>query len=267
MSNGGGAELAFKIVRYKSEEEMRDSTPPNNTIGVITSEKISSWIFSAEKPNSPDKGMLWIQTGNNSLVKFNALKKNSLMVYPLRAEQYKNGVWETVIIKTYINNNGWVDWIIDIILLENGIFNNDYWEDEIIQNLTKYQKDNYFYFDTKGNFYKTFYTKPVSFNGLTSIELKCQKAYNSDSGSNDMIRLSIYENLEILTADNFECKNSIKYGTFSEEEIGKIKLDISDLSKEYYIKIGIKCNSTNSEKDGADFKIFSLKALIEPTSD
>lgn len=56
-----------------------------------------------------EEGEVWITTGTSSTVAFNALKKNSLMVYPLSAKQYVGGAWTDVTAKTY-QSGKWVDW-------------------------------------------------------------------------------------------------------------------------------------------------------------
>lgn len=112
LSGGsGGARLNFKIVSYKSESELLNDTPQENTIGVITENDISSWIFSSKQPSNPSDKMLWIKTGDSSSVEFNALKKNGVMITPLVASYYTLGVWKPVTAKSF-RNNKWVDWFI-----------------------------------------------------------------------------------------------------------------------------------------------------------
>lgn len=57
-----------------------------------------------------DEGAVWIQTGNSSPVEFNALKKNSIHIYPLSAKQYVGGAWVDKDAKSY-QSGAWVDWI------------------------------------------------------------------------------------------------------------------------------------------------------------
>lgn len=54
-------------------------------------------------------GGVWVSTGTASVVKFNALKKNALEVYPIHANQYINGAWVKRTAKTY-QNGIWKDW-------------------------------------------------------------------------------------------------------------------------------------------------------------
>lgn len=111
---GGGASspLNFKIVAYATEEELVAAQPKENTIGVVTTTPINGWVFSSEEPteNLVD-GLIWIQTDSSSDIAFNALKKNSMMVYPSISYQYLSGSWNELTAKSYLNNS-WVDWYV-----------------------------------------------------------------------------------------------------------------------------------------------------------
>ena len=56
-----------------------------------------------------EEGTVWITTDNSSPVGFNALKKNGLMVCPLKASQYIDGAWVEKTAKSY-QGGAWVDW-------------------------------------------------------------------------------------------------------------------------------------------------------------
>ena len=103
----GGASLNFKVVGGLAQP----SNPKVNTIWVSTSEKITSWIFASEASAKPAEGMVWFLTGKTSQAAFNALRKNTVMVYPLSAKQYVGGVWIDKTAKTY-KNGAWADWIV-----------------------------------------------------------------------------------------------------------------------------------------------------------
>lgn len=103
---GGGASLNFKVVGGTSAP----ASPKENTIWVNTSAEITSWVFSVTEPETPAAGMVWISVGTTSPVEFNALKKNSIMVYPLSAKQYVSGAWVDKEAKSY-QDGAWVDWL------------------------------------------------------------------------------------------------------------------------------------------------------------
>lgn len=55
-------------------------------------------------------GEVWIYNGVNSKVEFNALKKNGIQVYPLRAKQYVGDAFVDAVAMSY-RNGKWVDWL------------------------------------------------------------------------------------------------------------------------------------------------------------
>lgn len=114
-SGGTGAGLNFKVVGGTTEPV----SPSENTIWVDTDVDISEWILSASEPDAPREGSLWLILGTSSRVAFNALKKNTLMVYPLAAKQYVDGAWVGVTARSMINGE-WVEWIADTYLFVNG---------------------------------------------------------------------------------------------------------------------------------------------------
>lgn len=118
---GGSNPLNFKIVSYATEEELLAATPKENTIGIVTTDTITSWIFSATEPTEPMEGMVWITTGATSTVAFNALKKNDIQVYPLSAKQYISGAWVDKTAKSW-QSGEWVSWV--TFVFQNGAFTN-----------------------------------------------------------------------------------------------------------------------------------------------
>ena len=111
LSGSGGSTLNFSVKAYSSMEDLMASTVRENTIGVITSAAISSWVLSPNEPTNSTQGMLWIVTGKNSPVAFNALNKNGIYVYPVAAKQYTGSSWADVTAKSY-SNGVWKDWYI-----------------------------------------------------------------------------------------------------------------------------------------------------------
>jgi hypothetical protein len=94
---GGGVALKFKVVGGTSAP----SNPVENTFWINTDTPITYWIFSGT-PEIKEEGTVWIQTGAFSPNAFNALKgNNAILVYPLTAKQYINGVWVDKPAKVY----------------------------------------------------------------------------------------------------------------------------------------------------------------------
>jgi len=103
----GGVALNFKVV----DGTAQPANPKENTIWVITSEKMTGWVFSATEPEAPAEGMVWIATGVASPVAFNALKRQGMMIYPLLAKQYFGGIWEPITAQSF-QNGVWRDWLV-----------------------------------------------------------------------------------------------------------------------------------------------------------
>ena len=117
----GGVPLNFKVVSYETEEELVAASPKENTVGVVTADTITSWIFSATEPTEPVEGMVWFTTSTTSHAAFNALKKNTLQVYPISAKQYIGGAWVRKTAKIY-QNGQWKEAFADLILLDKNGF-------------------------------------------------------------------------------------------------------------------------------------------------
>lgn len=105
---GGGSSLNFKVIAVSSEL-LLPATAKENTIAVITTTPITSYVFSSSAPTSPTEGMVWLVTGTASTVEFNAIKKNGLWVYPTGCQQYVSGAWVQKTVKTYMSG-AWQDW-------------------------------------------------------------------------------------------------------------------------------------------------------------
>ena len=97
---GGGSDLNFKVISVASESAL-PSSAAENTIAVITTTAITSYVFSSTAPTSPTEGMVWFATGTASGVGINAIKRNGLWVYPAGCQQYVSGTWVSKTAKTY----------------------------------------------------------------------------------------------------------------------------------------------------------------------
>lgn len=100
----GGGGLNFKVVADLTQP----GSATENTIWVMA-EKIGAYYFSATQPENMQEWDVWFPIGTSSTVSFNALKKNTLEVYPLSAKQIVGGVLTDVTAKSY-QNRAWMDW-------------------------------------------------------------------------------------------------------------------------------------------------------------
>lgn len=104
IGGGSGGGLNFKVVGNP-----QPVNPKENTIWLNTDVKITGYSFAAEQPENLQPGEVWISTGTSSTIAFDALKKNTLMVYPLSAKQMgQDGVLVDVTAKSW-QNGEWVD--------------------------------------------------------------------------------------------------------------------------------------------------------------
>lgn len=98
-----GMELNFEVVGNP-----QPSNPKENTIWLNTDQEITGWHFSENQPENMAEGEVWFKTGNFSDVSFNALKENTIQVYPSSVIQWVSGELKEVVAKTY-KNGAWVD--------------------------------------------------------------------------------------------------------------------------------------------------------------
>jgi len=116
VGGGGGGGLNFTVKAYKSLD-VRPASAAENTIAVITDTAIPEWAISSLEPDVQLSGMLWIYSGTSGAVQFNALKKNSIVIFPGSVMQFVDGAWKYV--DAYIFQNG--QWI-QFALAWNGYY-------------------------------------------------------------------------------------------------------------------------------------------------
>lgn len=122
--SGGTNPLNFFVKTYPAETELKADKPKENTIGVITTTTMTSWGFYATEPTVPEVGMVWFFVKTESVVEFNALKKNAIQVYPFSAKQYVDSKWVEVAAMSYING-AWVEWDTRNFVFKSGSGFND----------------------------------------------------------------------------------------------------------------------------------------------
>lgn len=109
-AGGGGTSLNFDVKRYSTKAELLAATSKENTIGIISEHEMTGWIIDFNQPEELTEGMVWIPVGTYSAVEFNALKKNTIQVYPLSAKQMVSGALVNVEAMSY-QGGEWVEWI------------------------------------------------------------------------------------------------------------------------------------------------------------
>ena len=208
----------------------KPQNPKENTIWLNTDVAIPSWTFNAADPGSGDEGAVCIKTGNASDYPFNALKKNSLMVYPLYAEQYVSNAWGIVEAQIF-KNNTWNSLLAEVVLFD-GVLNTatfgDYEQQDGVKNFTISNGDIRFYFYNSSRF-----TKLFDVTAFNRIEMYF-KHYNSVG-------------VEIYLVDESGNKNKlVRSGT--EASGSTVTYDVSAYTGKYYVQLstGQKPNDTTT---------------------
>jgi len=101
----GGAALNFKVVPGLTQP----GTALENTIWVKT-ESMTGYVFSAETPENPTEGLLWLTIADSSSIKATVPVGNEhITVYFLSGAIYVSGAWETVECMIY-QGGVWLSW-------------------------------------------------------------------------------------------------------------------------------------------------------------
>lgn len=226
---GGSNPLNFKIVSYATEEELLAASPKENTIGIVTSDTITSWIFSDTEPTETIEGMVWISTGTSSPTTFNALKKNTLQVYPLSAKQYIGGAWVDKTAKSY-QGGAWVDWILDINILEKGVNTASNWSGG------SYQSDGTMKFTrpTNSNPY-TQYTK-------TTYDLTHYNVL-------EVVITAVGNGYTAVGVMNAQTDSSSEVATIVNPKVGAHQVDISSITGAYPIGVWLAVGGSVTVSD------------------
>lgn len=237
---GGGTSLNFSIVGGTSQPV----NPKENTIWVNTDTRISGWVFSASDPESPTEGMVWILTGISSTVKFNALKKNGIQVYPISAKQYINGVWVN---KTAMSYQGgkWVNWLKteNFLYYRGNFYNGQSLSEQYNQGCT------YTFEDDRIDIYAGSYTgnavylyfDPISLAGKTKLIVRAKSNGNfSTTGDRDwMCGFAVYASKTNNPDWGDPHANRLK---LSAGEKIDLTLDVSAINDTRYVVIRTSCS-------------------------
>lgn len=237
---GGGVPLNFKVV----DNTTKTANPPQNTIWVNTDTPITRWYFSAAQPEGMEDGAVWFLTGVSSFAEFNALKKNGILVYPLKANQYISGALVDKTAKSY-QNGEWVDWWDGTIYNYGNLYEHitggwKNWGSTVTPTIT-YTKD-YIEMEASGTSGKMCAHRVANtfdLTGVTSIKAEIQ--------SNKYNRCSIYA--------RHATTGVMSYVRSTANDKKTVTLDTSKLSGEHMIMMRIDW----SESETFWMRIYSLK--------
>lgn len=105
--SAGAAGFAFRVKAYplafpQTEEE--------NTVGILSPEAPARYAFANARPEGAvPEGTVWIRTGAASPAPVRATGSGSILLYPLAAEQYRQGLWTPCAAKTF-SGGAWRSW-------------------------------------------------------------------------------------------------------------------------------------------------------------
>ncbi len=242
-NGGGGGGLNFKVTAYRDEQTLLAATPPNNTIGVVTTVKIGRYAFRPTRPTDPVEGLVWFCTGLTSPVAFNALKKNELYIYPQTCQQYISGAWVDVVAKSRLNGV-WVDWWDGELYVAGNEYegvtggwvaipkgydssNNTTGTPEMIRSENsmtfKMSGPNGAIVCTKNKVNVTDYSTLV-FDGV----------FSGTNGQASLCNIRVWGDI-----GSYSSGNSVASKSITVDSNGTVTLDIADLSGEYYIGIAL----------------------------
>lgn len=247
LSGGaGGVRLNFKIVAYKSESELLNATPQENTIGVVTTTKFSSWILSHTEPSSPEPAMVWIKIGGSSVAEFNALKKNGIIIRPLSALQYISGKWTEV--DAMIYQNGWKTWFTYLYSPEDECTDlTGGWEP------CKYKTKTSNSTETLPTVEKGSTSIKISFNSsgyragalftIKAVDLTDYSTLEIDVESVGTVADTVFVGISENKKNNYDpAARQVIY----EKDIGKaVELDVSGFTGAYYVFVSMQGTGTN----------------------
>ena len=213
----GGGGLNFKVVGRLTQP----ADPSKNTIWVNTDVPVSSYAFQVSAPDAPDEGAVWILTGTSSSVSFNAIKKHSVLVYPISAKQYVGGDWRNVSAYIY-QDDEWVEFskTFDGYLFNNGSVNEDITGGWVACDSLATVEDTLSGYE--GNVPGQYAGVCRTANKIDLTNYKTVKANRSDGYGTMALYLD-----EKVTAG--------PYATST--QTGELSLDVSDLVGEYHIRL------------------------------
>lgn len=241
MSGGGSNPLNFKVVGNPQPEN-----PKGNTIWVNTDVSITSWIFSANEPEAPAEGAIWILPGTAG-ASFNALKKNGIMIQPVGAKQYVSGAW--VDLDAYLYNGAeWVQFSTARLYLYN--------KGDTRNNITGG-------WGTSGYSHRSYSLRNPTFNSA-SVTIASNSATNAGAaGTLNAVDLTDIKSIKI----NFTAVSHYAYVYISNTKAnpdsnaaaevsanskGEYSLNVSSLKGKYYIFI-ITFGSTQAPSTSATY--------------
>ena len=217
-------------------------TVKDNTIWVNTDTEIEGWAFSSTQPVNPVEGIVWFQTDTKSPAAMNIDKKNTVMLYPTKCQQYVGGAWTSKIAKSYLNGT-WADWWKDLYAsgelgyeLATGF--TPLTSTTTVEETSDYIK--YYNVTSSGNVGGISSEDPVDVTGYSTLKIKCRVTFNTSATDKYKCGLA-----RTKSHTDFVASVSIPYSTNDETEVN-IPVPID--GGEYYLVF--TCGAVSNDTAG-----------------
>ena len=242
----GGGGLNFKVVDGLTQP----GSATENTIWVKT-EGMTGWIIDANQPEELTEGMVWISTGTESDVKFNALKKNGIQVYPLSAQQCIDGALVDVTAMSY-QGGEWVEWISDIYLYNTGDECSDIsggwvgkgakWSSSSGTSAQEppitFNDTNLYAKYSSYNYCGIIYAQnPINLTGYSELKATGTFKSGAKTDNDNSVNLCVWSEIGTYATSNLVASANVLQG----ETVSELSVDVSSLTGKYYI--GLILNS------------------------
>ncbi|MBP3420218.1 MAG: hypothetical protein J6K74_06500 [Marinifilaceae bacterium] len=248
---GSGDSIVLNVVGGTTQP----SNPSKNTVWVNTSTAITGWCFSKDEPSPITNGMVWFYTVPNSPLAIDILEENSIYLYPLYAKQYVNGAWTVMETKIY-QDGAWSDLSVRLYYYGyektelTGGFSRT-WRNGIGSKTFTKNADN-LYLKSSGsemggsNFtVGTAYKIDLTGYSTLNARIKCTTMTSSN------FYISVHEStndVEPYTPSCHTSKSTVYEGILS--------LDISSVSGEYYVLLGVSGSNINNRCECYVYEVY-----------
>lgn len=226
---GGGSSLNFKVVAYATADELNAAAPKDNTIGVITQNKITGWGFDSTAPEAPVEGMVWFSTAKSSAVPMNVLRKNTLVIYVTGAKQYVGSTW--IDIPVYLRSDGkWVCFDSRAFLYKAGDECSD-----LTGGWNGTKGSNYISFGGEDNNGPQAHAiNKISFEGYTKLvfEYEFTSGHGSGIGS---VSFAVSDRIELAYRTDYAIA-SVRTATLETGKIYAVEIDVSSVTQAAYVR-------------------------------
>ena len=269
--------------RYVEIDVIGGTTRPgqmaNNTIWVNTSTPISSWYISAEAPEDPSAGTVWIMIDYESDIQLELSNIPYIGVGIGTSYQYINGDWTIIPAEIYANGKYYSS---NLVLYNHGTYNNAYeWRidnnymvikygeyanqrtnerEMTIYNRTDYIEIRYHTHDNYWASDSIYYVVGVDLTEYSTLAVTLEHTATTEARTHFISASTVPETIA-GTQTNAEAIISWSARTAKSKQT--INLDVSSLTGEFYINIG--SYSADDKSNSCVSKIYSIELIREAT--